>query len=92
MTPVRSEQDRDLAERAVEVYRTRLKALLEPCHNGSQVAIHVPDEDFEVAPTAAEAVTRLKKRHPNSVFVLLEVGRPLMEWPWINENAPVGKP
>lgn len=84
--------DEERARQGLELYERRLRALLEPQQIGQQVAIHVEDGDYEVAATGVEADTRLRARHPDAVFVLLEVGKPLMEWPWSEGYVFAGKP
>jgi hypothetical protein len=78
----------ELARQAVDFYEQRLKPILEPEHNGEQVVVHLDDGDYEVAPTTAEADALLRARHPDAVFVVMEVGKPLMEWPWAGGYAP----
>lgn len=81
----------EITSRGLSIYENDLKAKLEPQFNGSQVAISVEDGDFEVAPTAFEADRKLRARHPDAVLLLLEVGRPVADWPWSRVDAPAGK-
>jgi hypothetical protein len=84
--------DEDLVRRGLEIYEQRLKPLLEPHRNGAQIALHVEDGDYEVADSSVEADRVLRSRHPDAVFVYMEVGKPIMDWPWIRANATPGKP
>ena len=72
----------DSVHRGLEIYEAQLKAKLEPDFNGQQVVVNVEDGDYEVAPTTDEAAQRLRARHPRGEFVIMEVGHPVMEWPW----------
>ena len=83
--------DDEFARIGLEIYETRLKPLLEPHRNGAKVAICVTDGDYEVAETTVEADALLRERHPDAVFLLVEVGKPIMEWPWIHADVPAGK-
>ena len=80
-----------IAQLGLEIYDRDLKSRLEPARNGEQVAICVEDGDYEVARTAIEADRRLRARHPNSVFLLVEVGKPVLDSPWNRVDAPAGK-
>jgi hypothetical protein len=84
--------DEEIARRGLQIYEQRLKPTLEQTHTGEQVAISVEDGDYEVAPTGAEADARLRSRHPDAVFALLEVGKPLLDWPWSRTDVLAGKP
>jgi hypothetical protein len=79
--------DEEFARSGLGIYDQRLKPLLEPHKNGAQVAINVEDGDYEAAASSAEADARLRTRHPDAVFLLVEVGKPVMDWPWIRENV-----
>jgi hypothetical protein len=84
--------DEEIARTALEFYETRLKPLLEPHRNGDHVAVCLDDGDYEVAETGLEADRRLRVRHPNAVFVLMQVGKPIMDWPWVGHHGVTGKP
>lgn len=79
------------AHDALEFYERHLKSVLEPDHLGEEVAVYLAGADWEVAPTGVEAETRLRVRHPEAEVVLMTVGEPVMDWPWINVDAPLGK-
>jgi hypothetical protein len=83
--------DEEIARLGLEIYNRDLKPRLEPSRNGEQVAICVEDGDYEVAPDGVEADRRLRQRHPDAVFVLVEVGKPVGDFPWIRLDAPAGK-
>jgi hypothetical protein len=83
--------EEEAVRQALDFYEIRLKPILEPHRNGEQVVVHMEDGDYEVAPTMAEADARLRVRHPQAVFVVMEVGKPLMEWPWGGTNVPFRK-
>lgn len=52
-----------LAQQGRALYENRLKALLEPEHNGKAVAIHVDSGDYAVADTHGDAAHTLIQRH-----------------------------
>ncbi|MGO8672255.1 MAG: hypothetical protein ACLQVD_12920 [Capsulimonadaceae bacterium] len=51
-------------EKAIEFYRTSLRELLEPEHNGDHVAIHVPSGSYLVDKWAGQASRALRAKHP----------------------------
>lgn len=87
----RDMSDEEISRKGMEIYETRLRILLEPHRNGAKVAICVDDGDYAVAPSTVEAIQTLGQRHPDAVFFLGEVGKPLSEWPWIHADVPAGK-
>lgn len=62
----------ELGER---IYRERLRAVLEPAHNGRCVAIDVDSGDYEVDADALAALDRAEARHPKGGFFLGRVGQ-----------------
>ena len=67
----------DLAERALEIYSSRLREQLEPEHNGEAVAIHVDSGDFALGRGHMEAMRHLRSRHArDGRIVILTVGPP----------------
>jgi len=56
------------------IYAERLRAQLEPGHNGEFVAIDVESGDYEVAPALLDAVHRLRARRPGAVPFLHRIG------------------
>jgi hypothetical protein len=83
--------DEEIARLGLEIYNRNLKSRLEPRRNGEQVAICVEDGDYAVASDAVEADRRLRERHPEAVFLLVEVGKPIVDFPWIRLDVPAGK-
>jgi len=90
MSPTTLDEDQT-ARQALEFYDRHLKPVLEPDHVGEEVAVYLAGADWEVAPTGVEAERRLRVRHPEAEVVLMPVGEPVMEWPWINVDATLGK-
>lgn len=64
----------ELSQRAVAIYAEKLKALLEPAHNGSTVAIHLDTGDYAVAATSPRARQALRERHPDGLIATMIVG------------------
>jgi hypothetical protein len=66
-----------LAQQGRTLYENKLKAILEPEHNGRAVAIHVDSEDYAVADTHSNAARSLLQRHkPDGRIVTLTIGPP----------------
>lgn len=58
---------REEAARAGElIYEQHLKPLLEPSHNGSVVAIHIPSRDYFLGESLLEVADRLRKKYPHA--------------------------
>jgi hypothetical protein len=70
-------------EEALEFYEQRLKPVLEPDRIGEEVAVYLPEGDWELGRTVAEADARLRHRHSDSEFVFFTVGQPVANWPWM---------
>lgn len=83
--------DDQTAHDALAFYKRHLKTVLEPDHLGEEVAVYLAGPDWEVAPTGGEAETRLRKRHPEAEVVLMTVGEPIMDWPWMNLDDGTGQ-
>ena len=64
----------DLAESGQRLYDERLKALLEPEHEGEFVAIDPDSERYFLGPTGLAALRAGRKELPNKLFYLLRVG------------------
>jgi hypothetical protein len=64
MTIPTEEMLEELSTLGSRIYDGRLKAVLEPVHDGEFVAIHVDSGDFEVAKTSGIATRALLKRFP----------------------------
>lgn len=58
------------------IYRRKLQALLEPDHEGEEVAIHLVSEDFEVGPRRARPAIGLRRRHPEGGMIMTRVVGP----------------
>ena len=54
----------ELAAQGQALYEAKLKALLEPDHNGEYIVIHVDTEDYALRRTFHEAGRILQLRHP----------------------------
>lgn len=66
-----------LAEYGRAIYERRLKAVLEPEHNGQAVAIHVDTGDYAVGSSHSHAVRTLLARHePDGRIVTFTIGLP----------------
>ena len=64
----------ELSRRGLAFYEEKLRAVLEPEHNGKVVAIHVDSGDYEVAGNSPEALRAMHARHPDSPVVIRAVG------------------
>ena len=64
----------DLAESGQRLYDERLKALLEPEHEGEFVAIDPDSESYFLGPTGLAALRAGRKELPDKLFYLLRVG------------------
>jgi hypothetical protein len=63
-----------LAVKGEDIYATRLKALLEPAHQGKIVAIEIESGDYFLGDTVVEAGQKAKERYPDRVFYFIRVG------------------
>jgi hypothetical protein len=70
-----SEPADDLAESGQRLYDGRLKALLEPEHEGEFVAIDPETERYFLGPTGLAALRAGRKELPGKFFYLLRVGQ-----------------
>ena len=64
----------EICDRGEEIYRERLKHLLEPLENGKFIVIDIESGDYEVAEEELDASHRLKARRPESVRFLAKIG------------------
>jgi hypothetical protein len=64
----------DLADSGQRLYDERLKALLEPEHEGEFVAIDPETERYFLGPTGLAALSAGRKELPDKFFYLLRVG------------------
>ena len=76
--PILSEEELErLSAKGRALYQERLKSLLEPAHNGDEVAIHLDSGDYEVGPRRARPHFTLRRRHPEGGYIMLTpVGPP----------------
>ena len=54
----------DVARRGTAIYDAKLRAILEPAHNGKAVAINVDTGEYVVADDLTEARTLLREKYP----------------------------
>jgi hypothetical protein len=67
----------ELAQKGIDLYESRLKALLEPDYAGHVVAVHVDTADYAIGSTHSQAARVLLARHaPDGRIVTLTIGRP----------------
>ena len=64
----------DVTVRALELYRERLQAELEPAQIGRGIAIHPDSGDYLVADTPTHAGHAMRLRHPEGGTVTLRIG------------------
>ncbi len=64
----------DLIGRAKAIYEERLKAELEPQHNGEIIAVEVESGDYFLGDSEVEAYDEAVKKHPGKKFAFLRVG------------------
>jgi hypothetical protein len=91
MTGALLEGSEELVRSALTFYEQQLKPVLEPDRIGEEVAVYLPEGDWEVASTSVEADARLRERHPDAEFVFMTVGQPVRPWPWLRDDVPFGK-
>ncbi|MGO8670209.1 MAG: hypothetical protein ACLQVD_02410 [Capsulimonadaceae bacterium] len=64
------------------LYDEHLKAVLEPEHNGEDVAIHLDTADYEVGPRRRRPHFAVRKRHPEGGYIMVTtVGPPVPDDP-----------
>ncbi|MGO8670322.1 MAG: hypothetical protein ACLQVD_02995 [Capsulimonadaceae bacterium] len=56
------------------IYNDKLRATLEPQHNGELVAIHIESGDFEIARSSPQAWKALRKRQPTGQIDVIDIG------------------
>ena len=69
--------DCEISERGKTIYRSQLKASLEPAHRGQFVAIDVETEEYEVADETIDAMDRLLERIPEAQIWVERIGYPV---------------
>ncbi|MBI4567520.1 MAG: hypothetical protein HY719_03895 [Planctomycetes bacterium] len=65
----------DAGERAEAIYESRLKAVLEPAHDGEVLVIDPDTGEYCVGPKEIETLHEFQHRFPGVSPVLLRVGR-----------------
>jgi hypothetical protein len=76
-TSAQQSQLSPLAEQGRAIYEGRLKAILEPEHDGEAVAIHVDTGDYALGNNHSDAVRALLSRHESDGrIVTLTIGSP----------------
>src|SRR5438552_3156574 len=63
-----------LSDLGAAIYQERLKALLEPTHNGEWVAIHADTGDYALGKNSPRAVDALREQQPTGLVVTMLVG------------------
>jgi hypothetical protein len=63
-----------ISQKAMRLYRTKLKALLEPTYIGKFAAIEPDSGDYFVGNRMAEAMQKARAKHPDKKFFLVRIG------------------
>ena len=63
-----------ISRKAMRLYQTKLKALLEPAYIGKFAAIEPDSGDYFVADRMAEAMEKARAKHPDKLFFLVRIG------------------
>lgn len=63
-----------VAEKGQQIYKDKLKAILEPKDRGKFVIIEVESGDYFVADSMIDALSKAKEKYPNKVFHTIKVG------------------
>ncbi len=64
----------EIVRRGEELYQERVRAQVEPEHTGKYLVLDIETGDYEIAPTAIEAIQRMKARHADPALYILRVG------------------
>lgn len=64
----------EVARLGADLYRSRLRTLLEPGHNGKYVVIDVDTGEYEIDPEHIAAVDRAAAKHPRARLYATRVG------------------
>jgi hypothetical protein len=72
--PVDGDSPADPTAEALAFYKAELRPILEPDHNGENVAIHVETKDYEVAKGPGHAHRGLRARHPEGFVIIHQIG------------------
>ena len=63
-----------ISRKAMRLYRTKLKALLEPAHWGMFAAIEADSGDYFLGARMGEALTQAKTKYPNKLVYIVRIG------------------
>lgn len=66
--------NRECAEKAKEIYRTRIRERVEPHEHGKIVAIDLDTGDYFLGESVIEACKNGRQKYPGKVFFCLRVG------------------
>lgn len=66
----------EIVRRGQELYERDIRARVEPEHKGKFLVIDIETGEYEIAPTAIEAIRRSKAKHPDPALYILRVGYP----------------
>ena len=64
----------ELSERGMAIYEQRLKAVLEPEHDGEIVAVHLDTGEYAVAANSPVARRLLRARIPDGIIMTVNIG------------------
>ena len=71
-----SNQSRSVAERAISLYESELRAGLEAGHRNCFVAIEPESGEYFLGDTLSAAIQAARAAHPNRIAYTLRVGHP----------------
>lgn len=72
--PLLDDEGWRIARKGERLYRTKLKALLEPAHTGMFAAIEVDSGDYFLGTHLTEAFEQARAKHPDKKFFFVRVG------------------
>jgi len=85
-----SAQSEDVARRGTQLYEQRLRALLEPTHNGQFIAIEPDSGDYFVGDTDSEVVAAARQTYPDRLPLVLRIGQLATYYLVSGEMGPLG--
>jgi hypothetical protein len=68
-----------LSQEGRALHDERLKALLEPAHNGETIAIHLDTGDYALANNSPDASREIRMRHSEGLIMTTVVGPEQMD-------------
>ena len=77
----------DISSRGQDIYRNRIRSLVEPGGKGKFVVIDVDSGDYEVDDRDADATARLLQRRPGAMTWAVRVGYPA-PYHWLRIQSP----